>query len=132
MRRRKLIVVVGLAVLVAVGAFVLWPRPDRITQENLERIRAGMSRAEVECILGGPPGDYRSVLTVRISYDAGYPFELAGPRPAVWKGNTGDVSVHFSQQGAEMPVFLGTFEVPQSFLENVLWRAERLWRRWFP
>jgi hypothetical protein len=50
---------VGLAVLVGVGAF-LWLRPNpalRITHENCDRIRAGMTRAEVEAILG-PPGDY--------------------------------------------------------------------------
>ena len=57
MRRRKLIALAGLAVLVAAGAFVLWPRPDRITRANYDRIRMGMSRAEVEAILG-PPGDY--------------------------------------------------------------------------
>ena len=54
MRRRKLIAAVGL---VAVGAFVMWPRMDRITRENFDRISKGMSRAEVEAILG-PPGDY--------------------------------------------------------------------------
>jgi hypothetical protein len=47
MRRRKRLAVVGLAVLVAVGALVLWPRPDRITRENGDRIKDGMSRAEV-------------------------------------------------------------------------------------
>jgi hypothetical protein len=49
----------GLAVVVAVGVVVLWPRADRITKENLGRIRLGMSAAEVEVVLG-PPGDYRS------------------------------------------------------------------------
>src|SRR6516162_2477131 len=59
MRRRTLLVVlVGLAVVVAVGAVVLWPQPpSRITRENYDRIREGMSRAEAQAILG-PPGDY--------------------------------------------------------------------------
>jgi hypothetical protein len=61
MRRRTLLVALaGLPVVVAAGAVVLWPRtPSRITLENCNRIREGMSRAEVEAILG-PPGDYRT------------------------------------------------------------------------
>jgi hypothetical protein len=49
----------GLAVVVAVGVVVLWPRtePNRITRENCYQIKEAMSRAEVEAILG-PPGDY--------------------------------------------------------------------------
>jgi hypothetical protein len=60
MRRRKLLVALaGLAVVVAVGVVVLWPPEDRITEANLERIKEGMTQAEVEAILG-PPGDYRT------------------------------------------------------------------------
>jgi outer membrane protein assembly factor BamE (lipoprotein component of BamABCDE complex) len=63
MRRRKLLVALAaLVVVVAVGVLVLWPRADRvteanlerITEANLERIKEGMSRAEVEAILGAP------------------------------------------------------------------------------
>jgi hypothetical protein len=58
MRRRTLLVALaGLAVVVAAGAVVLWPGPDRITLENLHEIRMGLSLAEVEAILG-PAGDY--------------------------------------------------------------------------
>jgi hypothetical protein len=57
MRRRKLIAAVGLAVLVAVGVFVLWLRPGRVTRENFERLKEGMPPAEAKAILG-PPGDY--------------------------------------------------------------------------
>jgi hypothetical protein len=54
----------------AVGMLLLWmaprpepvpispaPPPPRVTRENLYRIKYGMTRAEVEAILG-PPGDY--------------------------------------------------------------------------
>ena len=48
MRRRKpLVVVAGLAVVVAAGVVVLWPRADRVTRENFRRIETGMSRADV-------------------------------------------------------------------------------------
>jgi hypothetical protein len=48
-----------MAVLVAVGTLGLWPRQDRIPHENFDRIRDGISLAEVEAILG-PLGDYRT------------------------------------------------------------------------
>jgi hypothetical protein len=59
MRRRKLLVALALAVAVAAAAVVLLPRPDRIAREDYDRIRPGMTRGEVEAILG-PPGDYRT------------------------------------------------------------------------
>lgn len=37
--------------------FVLAPS-HRITEENIRKIQAGMSVADVEAILGAPPGDY--------------------------------------------------------------------------
>ena len=61
-RRRKLLVALaGLAVVVAVGAVILWSQlePDRITQASFERIRVGMTRADVAAILG-PAGDFRT------------------------------------------------------------------------
>jgi hypothetical protein len=60
MRRRTLLVALaGLAVVGAVGAVVLWLPEDRITESNVDRVRRGMSQAEVKVILG-PPGDYTS------------------------------------------------------------------------
>jgi hypothetical protein len=57
MRNRGDVVVVGLLAL-GIAALLAWPQPDRATRENFDRIRKGMSRAEVESILG-PPGNYR-------------------------------------------------------------------------
>jgi hypothetical protein len=53
------VALVGLAVVVAAGAVVLWPRPERIAWERFDRIHYGMTRAEVESVLG-PAGDYRT------------------------------------------------------------------------
>jgi hypothetical protein len=70
MRRRKLLVVLaGLAVVVAAGVAVLWPRPARVTPENYLRIEAGMTLAEVAAILGAPPGDFEVQQTLPYDYN---------------------------------------------------------------
>jgi hypothetical protein len=63
---RWLLALAGLAVVFAIGAFVLWPRPERITRENFERIHEGMTLADVTALLGpahepraGYPGIWR-------------------------------------------------------------------------
>ena len=158
MQRRKLLVVLaGLAVVVAAGAFVLWPRPDRITRENYERIRVGMSSAEVEAILGGPPGDYRTVRTEDEMYPRCFDLDamawhvecdrdFEAYREPMWFGNQGIIRVSFkSGFVAELPAgleragetlpckhFDGTVPCMASTLETLLWRAKRQWHRWFP
>jgi hypothetical protein len=72
MRRRKLIaatarlavlaVLAALTVLALFGAFAMRPPPNQITWVTFGRIREGMSRAEVEAILG-PPGNYATGTT---------------------------------------------------------------------
>jgi hypothetical protein len=128
-RRRKLLLgLVGVAVVVVAGVVVLWP--SRITPENYERIRVGMSRAEVYAILG-PPGDYST-------YDApSYEFRCLGPPPPLpmeeWLGNRARIGVFFDGAGnvASARCFLLN-PVAQSPLGNLLWRAQRQWDRWFP
>jgi hypothetical protein len=96
MRRRKLLVaLVGLAVVVAAGAVVLWPQaapPSRVTRENYDCIQEGMTRAEVEAILG-PPGDYRTGLGESVLGEADYgitqimvwmPDPATDPAPTLW------------------------------------------------
>jgi hypothetical protein len=148
MRRRTLLVALaGLAVVGAAGVVVWWPRADRITQENYDRIRPGMSRAEVEAILG-PAGDYRSGPTIwvagistnclvvgRVPADWQvdlYPPEPPVPWPTSWLGDAGDVYVTFSREGVATHEFHESRVVPQSPLDNLLWRAKRLRHRWFP
>jgi hypothetical protein len=60
MRRRRLWLVLGLVLTLAGGAAGWWllHSPPRITEATYEQIRDGMALAEVEAILGGPPGNY--------------------------------------------------------------------------
>jgi hypothetical protein len=58
MARRRLLVFALLAALVLIGVstWALWPEEQSaITRENSEKIRVGMTLAEVQTILGGPP-----------------------------------------------------------------------------
>ena len=149
MRERKLWWAVGgltLALLLADGAFMAWPRPDRITRENFDRVTTGMSRSEVEAILG-PPGDYRSGPTVpalstlqKPAYlrivlwgeDDGWSFFRDGSEQRMWSLDTEDWHVFFSPSGVTGVIATPTQREPQNTLENLLWRAKRQWRKWFP
>ncbi len=152
--KRKLLATAGL-VLTLAGAFALWPRADRITQKNCDRIREGMSQQEVYAILG-PPGDYRIVQTVdpvplyyrsdtptpaeyaQAAYDREHVFVLRndyGPVPLErlnWLGDDGDIFVWFGPKGVWSHGMVHSDKVAQTPLENLLWRAKRQWKRWFP
>src|SRR5262249_46982774 len=128
---------------------------------NCARIREGMSRAEVEAILGGPPGDYRAVLT---EPDGNEPFyavvrvldedervrqdealqrmtaeedlewrRLNRPGPDRWQGDTGNIYVTFFwPEGAVDWRFSPERTIEQGRLDNLVWRIKRQWRKWFP
>ena len=99
MRKRNLLMAltVGLVALAGVAAFVAWPRVDRITRENADRIRPGMTQAEVEAILG-PPGDYRSGATV-LAYDDGMSAAKVGRTAEDWVNDRGAITLEFNQAG---------------------------------
>jgi hypothetical protein len=134
-RRRLLLALVAIAVLVAVGMVVPWPRPpDRVTQANCRLVSRGMALAEVEAILG-PPGDYRTGPTI---WDLNFPpVRFVNPDPTCewvhWDGDAASLSVTFNSQRK----VLNTYYTPNQSLDkgpldNLLWRAKRQWRRWFP
>jgi hypothetical protein len=143
-------VLAGLAVvLVAGGAFVAWPRPDRVTQENFDRISEGMSRAEVEAILG-PAGDYRTGPTTNPAKASPYggfysgtwirwdkmsdaeKQEYAARVTRSWQSDQMTILVGFDSKGVADMQRTNMRKDHQSFLDNLLWRAKRQWRNWFP
>ena len=106
MRKQKLLGGLAVAaVLVVAGTFVAWPRQSRVTEENFNRIKEGMSRAEVYVILG-PPGDYSTgpvECSAQQEYFRGYDF-------ATDKGinyEEGNLSRWWSDTGSAAPP-LGT------------------------
>jgi hypothetical protein len=133
MRRRKLLAAVGLAVVVAAGMVVLWPRanqPDRVTEENYDRIQHGMTRTEVEAILGSP-GDYTTGPTL-----VRYPDGRSARHSYVsdrWVTDSLVVYVSFDDSDRVWHSFtLPNLRHERGLLDSLLWRAKRLWRRWFP
>jgi hypothetical protein len=136
--RRRLLVLAGLAMIVAGGALVLWPRQDPLTRENYEAIRDGMTRAEIEAILG-PAGDYSTGPTQRfmsvedaIAQAHQDSFSLQS-RELAWSSNMVMVRVEFDSRGvATAKNIAALVKLKQTFAENLLWRAKRQWHRWFP
>ena len=137
MRRRKLLVVLVGLVVVAAGAVVLWPQPQpssRITRENFDRIKVGMSRTEVEAILGPPNLTWGGLNEL--------PEEDFEPIPAIqpwgnethlspdeenggfWLGNAGAMAVTFEDDRAVWKAWR-----PHA---GPLTRLRRQWHRWFP
>jgi hypothetical protein len=120
----------------AVVASVLWelPHGDRITREKYERIQADttIGLAGVEAILG-PADDYRTGPTHPES--TVYNF-FSGPQSGfvvkTWYGDTATIELHFFGDRIVGMFYTPTRRVHQSPLQNVVWRAERLWRKWFP
>jgi hypothetical protein len=127
-RRKPLVVLAGLAAVVAVGVVVFWPRPDRITQENYDRICENMRRAEVYAILG-PPGDY-TTRPQALSWPSG-----SDGLTDRWWGDKYAIGLVFDQNGRVRVKCHTTHTVlrlDETFFENLAWRAKRQWRRWFP
>ena len=74
-------------------------RSRLIDRDHSGRIKEGVSRAEVEDILGGPPG-YFSTETVFTCVHAPPPVLAGGDRWETWIGNDGEINVVFDEQGA--------------------------------
>lgn len=90
---KKLLVCVGfvfaIAVLLSLGFFSQGP----INRSSFERIKAGMSEAELEAILGGPSGNYST-------RQVGFENVLATDKTKAWLGNFGLIVVDFDENGS--------------------------------
>jgi hypothetical protein len=95
-----------------------------------------MTLAEVEAILG-PPGDYRSGPT---GFHGAQILEEPDERRFQkrdwsWESDHGFLRVYPSRDDENRVAgawFMGWDSVEQTPRQNLLWRAKRLWRRWFP
>jgi outer membrane protein assembly factor BamE (lipoprotein component of BamABCDE complex) len=103
MKRRR-VVLLGAGVLALLACdLAIWatlPRPG-ITKGNYGRLKEGMTRQEVQDILGCPPGDYNGTVRDR---EYAYAFlshaiTLSSPKQEFWIGERVAVMAEFDQQG---------------------------------
>jgi hypothetical protein len=140
MRRRLLIVVLAelALVLAAAVATIIGPRADRVTEANFQRVQEGMSRAEVEAILG-PADDYTTGPTILTKDGFDKVFFMIDERNksvllpvTYWFGDSAVICVVFNTANTVDAKSLdGNSRRSQSILDDFRWRAKRQWRRWF-
>jgi hypothetical protein len=81
------------AIITAVALYITSPRRPMASQADCDRLQVGMTRAEVEQILGGPPGDYRT-------RDSITPYlQLQDGSWDEWQGDGGMILVEFDEGG---------------------------------
>jgi hypothetical protein len=127
----------AVVVALVVAHAIAFPRgvPPTITEDNANRIRVGMSRAEVLATLG-PPGDYRSGQTNWTVNEESV--RLRGHTYDAWQTDWCIIGVEYDsekrvvEQPAGWPTYQSACRVEQSRLGNLLWRLKRPWQRWFP
>jgi hypothetical protein len=144
--RRFLISLLAVA-LVLLGTLLglLLPSSCPVTRAAFERIKPGMTRAEVEGILGGPAGDYstRPVTFLFVVEGGGGSMVVGSPsvtRPVYadetieeWLGNEGVVFTHFLADGRVYELwFVERTSTSIGLIDLLRWRLERLKNRWFP
>ena len=128
MKKRRLLglMTVGVAAMLVCAALpFLLTKPIRITEANCERIRPGMTRTEVEVILGAPPGDYETGRRGIVLDLYGNGVLMNEGRMQEWGGNEGFIQVGFDDNNA----VLWTRFVPAgrrwTFIER--WLGRSLW-----
>lgn len=126
---RKLMFCLTAGLLCVVGLLLALVTPARCpVTAAFARIEEGMTAAEVEAILGGPPGDYRTIPPPRTSFSLGV--SLGGYSMVIekdWQGNEGDVLVGFDDTGHVVRKDFSPRDAsPVGPVEMIRWRIERL------
>jgi hypothetical protein len=117
-----------------VSAVVLCEGTPRATEENFDRIRDGMTRAEVEAILG-PPGDYH---TEPVPFPGPCGFRLISivkemENKSCWKTDACYGSVTYGDAGrVENADYMASRWANESRFHSFRRLVERQWRKWFP
>lgn len=129
---RKLILGTSAALIFLLSVLLALATPARcpVTEAACERITVGMTVAEVESILGGPPGDYRTMPVPHPSLSSkdGGIFDLRD-----WCGNQGGVEVFFDASGRVQGAWFEKIEAPSvGPVEMISWRLTRLRERCAP
>jgi hypothetical protein len=126
-KRKLVIVLAGLAAAVAAGVVVCSPGPERVSEENFERIRTGMSQPEV-CAILGPPGDYTNQPLKRVFWNGHVNLvEEQQDYCEIWYGDRHAIAC-FWHNGTLRSTKIADCETYQlSPIEQIRWRLWRLW-----
>src|SRR5262249_28973773 len=114
----------------------LWPRPTPpgASWANVERVENGMTRAEVEAIIG-PPGDYRAGPTnyEPAGISRGVIIE-ADERLYAWAFDDYFLTARYDASGRleRMMYQVVCSPAEESRAGDFAWQLKRQWRRWFP
>jgi hypothetical protein len=133
---RKLFLVllaVGLVLFAALLPLVIpWHCP--VTKEACERIKGGMTRPEVEAILGVVEGDYRTlpVSPGLVLFEGGWWMGRGRITYGRWVGNEVELHVKFDDGVASLIQCVPQKPFTGGLAELALWRLGRLKDRWFP
>jgi hypothetical protein len=124
---RSLLIGVLAAGLLLAGVLLalVTPRSCPVTRTRCARIETGMTRAQVDAILGVPPGDYRTHPGLSVSVASGGWSMVSGSIES-WTGNEGELAVCFHGGVVVMSDFTPVEPVKIGPIELVRWRLERL------
>jgi hypothetical protein len=133
MKRKRLLVLAAVALTAAVIVLAALEhhayrqkvaRGRFIDRDHCERIKDGLRQAEVEAILGGPPGDFRTTRALILEYGGNPAY-----RHELWIGNQGRVHVEFDAHSTvQRHYFEGVvFYLPPSLAERVSAWLRQLW-----
>lgn len=124
-RRRRSWPLLSAIACIALAASAFWLAHPRvsISQATCDKIKPGMTRAEVEALIGGPPGDYstKSALPAILELPPGVSrFEL-------WFDDQGVIMVVFDEGGKARHIFFSDdlILLDQGFFERL-----RSWLGW--
>jgi len=137
-RRRMFLGMLALAFV----AGAVWPAPRRVVipLDVLDRVNAGMEKRDIEELVGGPPGDYRSGPVVEIpNRCAGVYWEdedtwmvpyVTLPK-CEWRTDRAELKMVFLKSGRVAVGSLTEMKREQvGPLDLLLWRIGRWWNSW--
>jgi hypothetical protein len=127
-KRAVFLVVASLIVLSSSLAWLLVERPSRLTKENIQLIREGISLAEVKAILG-EPGDYTTQPLEGVETWQLTSFGLM--RTEVWAGDRGSLAIKFDENDNVFSMsFWPAGPIKMGSIDLLKWRINRMWERW--
>jgi hypothetical protein len=131
---RKWVVAILALALLLLGTMLplVVPRHCPFNRAACERIKEGMTRAQVEEILTVPAGDYRTGPVEPYVWVPRGGWSMVRGTHAAWAGNDAELDVCFEAGVAVLVDFTPESPAAAGPLELAIWRLERLKERLLP